>query len=148
MSLQDDVSSEMVRLRRWRSGRTSSGSAREAAQENRQRILDALHELLREAPAEPISVDDVARRARVARSTIYLAFGSRNGLFDALTVRLLTGEGFRRILAAVRHPDPRETLRGGWPGASNCTPHITTHSAYWARCPRSTQPAPARRSPA
>src|SRR4051794_17030999 len=88
----------------------------QAAQENRQRILDALYERLREAPAEPISVDEVARRARVARSTIYLVFGSRSGLFDALTEHLLTGAGYRQILAAVRHPDPRESLRGALAG--------------------------------
>ena len=88
----------------------------QAAQENRQRILDALYARLREAPAEPISVDEVAQRARVARSTIYLVFGSRSGLFDALTEHLLTGAGYRRILAATRHPDPRESLRGALAG--------------------------------
>ena len=51
----------------------------DAAQENRQRILDALYERLREAPAEPISVDEVARRAGVARSTIYLVSGRAAG---------------------------------------------------------------------
>jgi AcrR family transcriptional regulator len=88
----------------------------QTAAENRRRILDALHERLREAPAEPISVDEVARRAGVARSTIYLVFGSRSGLFDALTDDLLTGAGYRRILEAVRHPDPRAALRGALAG--------------------------------
>jgi AcrR family transcriptional regulator len=88
----------------------------EAAEENRQRILDALYERLREAPAQPVTVEEVARRARVARSTIYLVFGSRSGLFDALTEHLLTGPGYQRILEAVRHPDPRESLRGALAG--------------------------------
>jgi AcrR family transcriptional regulator len=88
----------------------------QAAEENRQRILDTLYERLREAPAEPISVDEVARRAGVARSTIYLVFGSRSGLFDALTEHLLTGPGYSRILEAVRLPDPRESLRGALAG--------------------------------
>jgi AcrR family transcriptional regulator len=88
----------------------------QAAEENRQRILDALYERLREAPAEPISVDEVAQRAGVARSTIYLVFGSRSGLFDALTEHLLTGPGYRRILEAVRLPDARESLRGALAG--------------------------------
>jgi len=88
----------------------------EAAEENRQRILDALYSRLREAPAQPISVDEIARRARVSRSTIYLVFGSRSGLFDALTDRLFQGAGYDRILEAVRHPDARETLRGGLEG--------------------------------
>jgi AcrR family transcriptional regulator len=88
----------------------------EAADETRARILDTLYERLREAPAQPVSVDEIARRARVARSTVYLVFGSRSGLFDALTERLLSGAGYDRILQAVRDPDARETLRGGIEG--------------------------------
>jgi AcrR family transcriptional regulator len=88
----------------------------ESAAETRRRILDALYERLREAPADPISVDEVARLARVARSTVYLVFGSRSGLFDALTEQLFQGAGYDRLLEAVRHPDARETLRGGLEG--------------------------------
>jgi AcrR family transcriptional regulator len=88
----------------------------EAAAETRQRILDALYQRLREAPADPISVDEVARLARVARSTIYLVFGSRSGLFDALTDNLFQGAGYDRLLEATRDPDARETLRGGLEG--------------------------------
>ena len=65
----------------------------EAAEETRRRILDALYDRLREAPADPVSVDEVARIARVARSTVYLVFGSRSGLFDALTEHLFQGAG-------------------------------------------------------
>ena len=85
----------------------------EAAEETRRRILDALYERLREAPSHPVSVDEIARRARVARSTVYLVFGSRAGLFEALTVDLLHGAGYDRLLEAVRHPDARAHLRGG-----------------------------------
>ena len=88
----------------------------EAAKETRERILDALDALLRDQPAKPVSVEEIADRARVSRSTVYLAFGSRSGLFDALTERLLLGPGNERIEEAVRHPDPRETLRGGLEG--------------------------------
>ncbi len=88
----------------------------ESAEETRARILDAFHDLLRERPDGSISVDQVAKRARVARSTVYLAFGSRRGLFDALTERLLAGEGYEDILRAVRLPDARESLRGGLAG--------------------------------
>jgi AcrR family transcriptional regulator len=88
----------------------------EAAEETRQRILDALYERLREAPAEPVSVEEIAGLARVSRSTVYLAFGSRSGLFDALTEHLLRGVGYDRIEEAVRHEDAREVLRGGLEG--------------------------------
>src|SRR6266545_4097032 len=88
----------------------------EAAEQNRQRILDTLYDRLRAAPAQPVSVEEIARHARVSRSTIYLVFGSRSGLFDALTARLLQGAGYDRIEEAARHPDARETLRGGLEG--------------------------------
>ena len=88
----------------------------EAAEQNRRRILDTLYDRLRAAPADPISVDEVARGAGVSRSTVYLVFGSRSGLFDALTDRLMQGAGYERLEEAVRHPDPRETLRGGLEG--------------------------------
>jgi AcrR family transcriptional regulator len=85
----------------------------EAAEETRRRILDAVYERLREAPAQPVSVDQVARAARVARSTVYLIFGSRAGLFDAVAADLLQRGGFERVLTAVAHSDAREHLRGG-----------------------------------
>lgn len=88
----------------------------ETAEATRRRVLDALYDRLREAPSQPVSLDEVARRAGVARSTVYLVFGSRTGLFDALTDHLLTGAGYERILASVRDPDPRLSLRGGITG--------------------------------
>lgn len=83
----------------------------EAADETRRRILDALYARLQERPAEPVSVEEIAQLARVARSTVYLIFGSRAGLFDALAAELfLTGE-FALVEAASANPDGRESLR-------------------------------------
>ncbi len=84
----------------------------DAAAETRRRILDAVYQRLREAPAEPVSIDRVARMAGVARPTVYLAFGSRAGLFDAVGADLLERGGFGRVLQAAADPDPREALRG------------------------------------
>jgi AcrR family transcriptional regulator len=85
----------------------------EAAEETRRRILDAVYDRLREAPGQPVSVDQVARAARVARSTVYLIFGSRAGLFDAVALDVLQRGGFERVTVAVAHPDAREHLRLG-----------------------------------
>jgi AcrR family transcriptional regulator len=85
----------------------------EAAEETRRRILDAAYERLRAAPAEPLSVDRVARDAGVARSTVYLVFESRAGLFDALGADLLERGGFARVVEATGHPDAREHMRRG-----------------------------------
>lgn len=85
----------------------------EAAKETRRRILDAVYERLCTAPAEQVSVDQVARMARVSRSTVYLAFGSRAGLFGAFGTDLLQRSGFDRVLEAASHSNPREALHGG-----------------------------------
>jgi AcrR family transcriptional regulator len=85
----------------------------EAAEQTRRRILDAVYQRLGAAPSEPVSLDQVARAAGVARSTIYLIFGSRAGLFDALAADLLERGGFDRVVRAVAHPDAREHLRDG-----------------------------------
>ena len=85
----------------------------DAAAETRRRILDAVYQLLREAPSEPVSIDRVARMARVARPTVYLVFGSRAGLFEAVGADLLERGGFSGMLRAASHPDAREALRGG-----------------------------------
>jgi len=90
----------------------------EAAEATRRRILDAVYRRLREAPAEPLNLDQVARLARVARSTIYTVFGSRAGLLDAFAEDLWSRSGLPQLTAVVSHPDAREHLRGGFTAAS------------------------------
>ena len=84
-----------------------------SAEHTRRRILDAVYQRLREAPTEPVSLDQVARLARVVRSTIYLVFGSRAGLFDAFTEDLWARSGLPALTEAVANPNAREHLRGG-----------------------------------
>ena len=86
----------------------------ESPDETRRRILDTVYERLQEAPSEGIAVDQIARMAGVARSTVYLIFGSRAGLFDAVGEDLMQRGGFERIVRAVAHPDAREHLREGF----------------------------------
>ncbi|HZN89300.1 MAG TPA: TetR/AcrR family transcriptional regulator [Thermoleophilaceae bacterium] len=86
----------------------------ESAEETRRRILDAVYARMRAAPARPISVDAVARDARVARSTVYAVFGSRAGLFDALAQEVADRGGYDALLEAVRDPDVRVTLSKGF----------------------------------
>ena len=76
----------------------------ESAEETRRRILDAVAQRFREAPTEPLSLDQVARLARVARSTIYLAFGSRAGLLQAFAVDLWERGGLADLTTARRAP--------------------------------------------
>ena len=80
------------------------------AEETRRRILDAAHELLAGEPAQGVSIDRIARQAGVARSTVYLVFGNRTQLFEALAVDFLERLGFQRVVDAVRLPDARDAL--------------------------------------
>lgn len=83
----------------------------ESSLETRRRIIDAVLEQLRGAPADPVTLDRVAQLARVARPTIYTVFGSRAGLFDAVGADLLQRAGLADVLAASAHPDARSALR-------------------------------------
>jgi AcrR family transcriptional regulator len=95
------------------------GLRAEAAEETRRRILEALYERLRAEPSRPVSVDEVARLARVARSTVYLVFGSRAGLFNALAADLFRSGEFAVVEEASTNPDAREQLRAGAIGGSH-----------------------------
>jgi AcrR family transcriptional regulator len=82
------------------------------AEETKRRILEAARSLLTTEAAQGVSVDRIAREAEVARSTVYVVFGSRAGLFDELARDLLLRAGFDRLVAAVAVPDAREALVG------------------------------------
>jgi AcrR family transcriptional regulator len=51
------------------------------------RILDAALELAAASGLKNLTMDDVAKRARVGRMTVYRRFGSKAALIDALAVR-------------------------------------------------------------
>jgi AcrR family transcriptional regulator len=86
----------------------------EAAEQTRHRILEAVIERLRKAPAEPVSIDRIADMAGVARSTVYAIFGSRAGLFDAVAAEVLERDDYERLLEAKHEPDAREHMRVGF----------------------------------
>src|SRR3954470_16108904 len=85
----------------------------EEAERTRMRIIDAVFERLREAPAEPIAIDRIARMAGVARSTVFAIFGSRAGLFDAVGRELGSRSGYETLVDAKHQPDARDHLRAG-----------------------------------
>jgi AcrR family transcriptional regulator len=60
------------------------------------RILDAALELAAASGLRYLTMDDVAKRARVGRMTVYRRFGSKAALLDALAVRET-----RRCLATI-----------------------------------------------
>ena len=83
----------------------------ESSDATRRRILEAAQRSLEQGPLGAFKVDAVARDAGVSRSTVYLLFGSRSGLFDALGRHLRDEAGFDQLIAAYRLPDALQSMR-------------------------------------
>jgi AcrR family transcriptional regulator len=83
----------------------------DASAVTRKRILEAARATLERGPVGALKVDEVARAAGVSRSTVYLLYGSRAGLFDALARYLRDEAGFEDLLVSSRLPDALESYR-------------------------------------
>jgi AcrR family transcriptional regulator len=84
---------------------------RDARDENRQRILTAARELLADQDGSTrFTLDEVARRAGVARMTVYYQFGSQVGLLQGLCDSLAMVGGMSQLADAFREPDAFEAV--------------------------------------
>lgn len=72
--------------------------------------MRATVELLGERGFE-VTMDDVARRAGMARATLYEHFGNRLGLFRALARETARRADLAQLDAVLDHPDPLVGLR-------------------------------------
>jgi AcrR family transcriptional regulator len=77
----------------------------EAATRTRQQIIEAARQALTTVPLHSPTVAEIAELAKVARSTVYTGFGSREGLLLAVAEDLLRRGGFDRLQRASSHPD-------------------------------------------
>src|SRR3981189_3246575 len=82
----------------------------QAVDEGRERILVAARELLEAEDAEPFSIDAVARRAGVARMTVYNQFASKAGLLEAIFDHLAARGEFDRMAEVFQQRDPLAAL--------------------------------------
>ena len=119
------------------------GKREEVIGEGRRRILDAARELLGTATAYPgFTVDAVARRADVARATVYYQFGSKTGLLEAVCDDLAEAGGMADLARVFTDPAPDAAIEGssrplpgsGRPTGPSCAgcapwPHLTPMSA-------------------
>jgi AcrR family transcriptional regulator len=84
------------------------GQRQVAADETRTRILAAARDQL--ATETSFSIDAVARRADVARMTVYYQFGSKRGLLEALFDLLAARGGLHQLPSAFQQSDPKVAL--------------------------------------
>src|SRR5204862_2109761 len=87
------------------------GQRQATTEQTRIRIINAARELLMARDGySTFSLDLVARRADVARMTVYHQFGSKLGLLEALCDSLAIYGGMEQLASAFRRPEPREVL--------------------------------------
>jgi AcrR family transcriptional regulator len=87
------------------------GQRQAASEQTRTRILTAARELLLTSDAfSGFSIDAVARRADVARMTVYHQFGSKIGLLEAMSDSLAAHGGMDQLANAFRKSDPLDAL--------------------------------------
>src|SRR5256714_355444 len=84
------------------------GQRQVAADETRARVLAAAREQL--AKETSFSIDAVARRADVARMTVYYQFGSKRGLLEKLFDLLAARGGLHQLPSAFQQSDPKVAL--------------------------------------
>jgi AcrR family transcriptional regulator len=87
------------------------GQRQAATAQTRIRIINAARELLIASDGfSGFSIEMIARRADVARMTVYHQFGSKSGLLEALCDSLAASGGMDQIATAFRQPEPLEAL--------------------------------------
>jgi AcrR family transcriptional regulator len=87
------------------------GRRQDQIDENRRRILDAARALLAESNTyTAFTAEAVAKRADVARATVYYQFGSKTGLLEALCDALAEAGNIADLAKAFTEPDPLRAL--------------------------------------
>ena len=77
-----------------------------------ERVLEAAADLVAEDAFHTATMDDLARRAGVARATVFTRFGSKLGVLEALSMRCSGGPEMRAVREAQRVEDPVAAVEG------------------------------------
>ena len=83
------------------------------ATDTRLSIVEATRTLLAETGYPDISLDDIARKAGVSRQTIYVQFGSKSGVLQAVGEHIEHAALEGLIPTLLQASNPVEALRGG-----------------------------------
>ncbi len=99
------------------------GQRQVTTEQTRARIIAAARELLVASDGfSGFSIDAVARKADVARMTVYHQFGSKIGLLEALSDSLAAHGGMEHLADAFRRPEPLDAL----------DEYITVFGRFWS----------------
>jgi AcrR family transcriptional regulator len=87
------------------------GKRREQVAESRRRMLDAARALLRDSDGYTgFTIDAVAKRADIARATVYYQFGSKTGLLEAVCDDIADAGQMSGLAGAFTQQDPEAAL--------------------------------------
>jgi AcrR family transcriptional regulator len=88
------------------------GKRQEQVDEVRQRVITSARSLLAGSTSyTDFTVDAVAKKADVARATVYYQFESKTGLLEAICDSMAVDGRLFELEAAFRHADPHQGLR-------------------------------------
>jgi AcrR family transcriptional regulator len=95
----------MATRRRYRLGKRAELTA--AA---KRRVIDAALALFRSSGFHDVSLDSIARRARIGRTTLFELFGSKTGLLQEVEAEVSRRAGVQELLSALAVDDGRKAL--------------------------------------
>jgi len=88
------------------------GRREASVEETREKVIAAAHEVFSEAGFYRANLDDVAKKAGVARATVYYQFKSKFGLLEATIDHVLEhAPGVERMRKSREHPDAVAGMR-------------------------------------
>ncbi|HYZ08415.1 MAG TPA: helix-turn-helix domain-containing protein [Pseudonocardiaceae bacterium] len=102
------------------------GARAAAVADTRERVVIAARELFSEGGFHRVPIDEVARRADVARATVYHQFGSKLGLLEAVLVDFEHRADLPALANVIQHTPPDQLLRAT----------ISDGCRYWSTDPQ------------
>jgi AcrR family transcriptional regulator len=90
------------------------GRRADAMAATRKKILAAARALFLRAGFHEVSVDAIADRAKVGRTTVFEQFGSKTGLLREVVIAVSEQAGTEALLEQLAQPDARSALRASF----------------------------------
>ena len=85
-----------------------------SAAETRRKVIAAARELLLRGDFQDVSVEAIAERAAVGRSTVYQQFESKRGLLQAIELAVSERAGVEKLLEVLQQPDALAALQAAF----------------------------------